>query len=73
MSIVQYLGPSGISGAVIVTTPQEVSLLDVRKEINFCRKVNVPIIGVIENMSGFACPKCKVNSCKYNYLLTNIE
>ena len=44
----------------MVTTPQEVSLLDVRKEITFCKKVNLPIIGVIENMSGFVCPKCKV-------------
>uniref|UniRef100_A0A7S0VDQ3 Cytosolic Fe-S cluster assembly factor NBP35 n=1 Tax=Polytomella parva TaxID=51329 RepID=A0A7S0VDQ3_9CHLO len=40
------------SGAVIVTTPQEVSIIDVRKEINFCRKVGLPILGVIENMSG---------------------
>ena len=39
---------------------QEVSLLDVRKEINFCKKVKVPIIGVVENMSSFVCPKCKV-------------
>ncbi len=51
LSIVQYMMPTGISGAVIVTTPQEVSLLDVRKEINFCRKVNIPIIGVIEVQS----------------------
>lgn len=58
----QYLKAAGITGAVIVTTPQEVSLLDVRKEITFCRKVNLPIIGVIENMSGFLCPKCHV--CK---------
>ena len=34
--------------------------MDVRKEINFCKKVKVPIIGVVENMSGFVCPKCKV-------------
>ena len=61
MSIVQYLKESGISGAVVVTTPQEVSLLDVRKEITFCKKTNVPIIGVIENMSGFVCPKCTVS------------
>lgn len=39
---------------------QEVSLQDVRKEVNFCRKVNLPILGVVENMSGFVCPKCKV-------------
>jgi len=35
--------------------------MDVRKEINFCRKVNLPIIGVVENMSQFVCPKCKVS------------
>ena len=40
---------------------QEVSLQDVRKEVNFCRKVNLPILGVVENMSGFVCPKCKVS------------
>lgn len=67
LSIVQYLKEAGITGAVIVTTPQEVSLLDVRKEITFCRKVNVEIIGVIENMSGFVCPKCHVSvSIIYN-------
>jgi Mrp family chromosome partitioning ATPase len=60
MSIVQYMKESGITGAVIVTTPQEVSLLDVRKEITFCKKTGVPIIGVVENMSGFICPKCHV-------------
>ena len=49
---------------------QEVSLLDVRKEINFCKKVRMPIIGVVENMSGFVCPKCKVIvQCKTNDLL----
>jgi ATP-binding protein involved in chromosome partitioning len=44
--------------AVIVTTPQEVSLADVRKAINFCRKVNLPIMGLVENMSGLICPRC---------------
>jgi len=58
LSLVQYMAPCKIDGAVIVTTPQEISLLDVRKEINFCKKVNIPIIGVIENMSWFVCPKC---------------
>ena len=59
MTVVRY---SGIDGAVIVTTPQEVALLDVRKEITFCRKVGVPILGVVENMAAFACPKCQVSS-----------
>lgn len=44
--------------AVIVTTPQEVSLADVRKSISFCRNVNMRIFGLIENMSGFTCPHC---------------
>ena len=45
-------------GAIIVTTPQEVALADVRKSISFCRTVQMPVLGVIENMSGFVCPKC---------------
>lgn len=44
--------------AIVVTTPQEVSLADVRKSINFCKTVNLPIFGLIENMSGFVCPHC---------------
>lgn len=45
-------------GAVIVTTPQDISLLDVRKSVTFCKRINLPILGVIENMSGFQCPHC---------------
>jgi Mrp family chromosome partitioning ATPase len=41
-----------MDGAIIVTTPQQVALLDVRKEINFCKKIGLKIIGVVENMSG---------------------
>ncbi len=44
--------------ALIVTTPQEISLSDVRKSINFCHQVNMNIIGLIENMSGLTCPYC---------------
>ena len=44
--------------ALIVTTPQEVSLADVRKSINFCRQVNMDILGLVENMSGLTCPHC---------------
>jgi Mrp family chromosome partitioning ATPase len=44
--------------AIIVTTPQEVSLADVRKSINFCKTVKMKIFGLIENMSGFTCPHC---------------
>ncbi|PRP87936.1 nucleotide binding protein 1 [Planoprotostelium fungivorum] len=62
LSIVQYLKSAGVDGAVIITTPQEVALMDVRKEINFCKKVGVPILGVVENMSGFVCPKCSTKT-----------
>lgn len=46
------------TGAVVVTTPQEVSLLDSRKAVSFARKLNLKILGIIENMSGMACPHC---------------
>jgi len=45
-------------GAVVVTTPQDVSLLDVRKSIAFAKAVNLPVLGIIENMSGLVCPHC---------------
>ena len=44
--------------AVIVTTPQEISLADVRKSLNFCEKINMKVLGIVENMSGYACPHC---------------
>ncbi|XP_008207591.1 cytosolic Fe-S cluster assembly factor NUBP1 homolog isoform X2 [Nasonia vitripennis] len=62
LSAASYLKEAGITGAIIVTTPQEVALLDVRKEIDFCKKVDIPILGVVENMSIFVCPKCKTSA-----------
>jgi len=56
LSIAQLISDS--SGAIIVTTPQDVALLSVRKSINFVKKMNISIIGIIENMSGFKCPHC---------------
>lgn len=47
-----------LAGAVVVTTPQAISVADVRKELNFCVKTQVPVIGVVENMSGYMCPCC---------------
>ena len=52
ISVVQYLQATGIDGAIIVTTPQQVSLIDVRKEISFCKTVGLRVLGVVENMSG---------------------
>lgn len=46
------------TGAVLVTTPQAISTSDVRKELNFCKKVGLRILGVVENMSGYVCPHC---------------
>ena len=56
LSVCQLIGEG--SGALIVTTPQDVSILDVRKSITFCNQLNMPVLGVVENMSGFACPHC---------------
>ncbi|CAH00781.1 iron-sulfur cluster assembly protein CFD1 [Kluyveromyces lactis] len=58
ISIAEELRWAAPDGAIIVTTPQGVATADVRKEINFCKKVNFNILGVIENMSGFICPHC---------------
>jgi Mrp family chromosome partitioning ATPase len=58
LSVNSFLKESGVDGAVLVTTPQEVSLLDVRKEIDFCRKAGIEVLGIVENMSGFVCPNC---------------
>ena len=56
LSIAQLIEKA--DGAVVVTTPQEVAVQDVRRCIVFCRQVELPVLGVIENMSGFTCPKC---------------
>jgi Mrp family chromosome partitioning ATPase/predicted Fe-Mo cluster-binding NifX family protein len=56
LSVVQLI--SNPDGAVVVTTPQEVAVADVRRCISFCRELSLPVLGVIENMSGFVCPYC---------------
>jgi len=56
LSIAQLI--PNCDGAIIVTTPQDVALVSVRKSINFVKKMNMPVIGIIENMSGFTCPHC---------------
>ena len=56
LSVAQLIGR--VDGAIVVTTPQELALADVRKGVDFCRQVGVPVIGVVENMSGFVCPHC---------------
>ncbi len=56
LSVIQLLGT--VRGAVVVTTPQDIATYDVKKSISFCRKLNVEVLGVVENMSGFVCPHC---------------
>lgn len=56
LSVCQLIGR--LDGAVIVTTPQKVASVDVRKSITFCRQLELPVLGVVENMSGFVCPRC---------------
>ena len=56
LTVVQSI--KDITGAIIVTTPQEVAILDSRRSVTFARKCGLPIIGVIENMSGLKCPSC---------------
>lgn len=58
IAAVESLKSYNPEGAIVVTTPQKVSLVDVKKEIAFCRAVELPILGLIENMSGFVCPTC---------------
>ena len=47
-----------LSGAIIVSTPQDLALIDARKGLNMFRRVDVPVLGIVENMSYFLCPKC---------------
>jgi ATP-binding protein involved in chromosome partitioning len=56
LSVVHLI--EGVDGAIIVTTPQDVALMDSRKTVNFSRMLKVPVIGIVENMSGLKCPEC---------------
>uniref|UniRef100_A0A6S9A5B6 Cytosolic Fe-S cluster assembly factor NUBP1 homolog n=1 Tax=Ditylum brightwellii TaxID=49249 RepID=A0A6S9A5B6_9STRA len=64
ISTVQFLSKieGGVSGAVVVTTPEEVSMADVRKELNFCKKTKVRVVGIVENMAGL---QMKVEDLKF--------
>ncbi len=65
LSVAQLI--KNVDGAIIVTTPQDLALLDSRKAVNFSGVLKVPVIGIIENMSGFVCPYCgkEINIFKY--------
>lgn len=57
LSVIQTL--ERVDGTVMVTTPQDVAMIDVKKSITFSEKMNVPILGIIENMKHFVCPHCQ--------------
>ena len=59
LSVAQLVGQP--AGAVLVTTPQDLSVADVRRSASFCERVSLPVVGMIENMSGLACPHCGGN------------
>ncbi|NXY79616.1 NUBP2 factor, partial [Glareola pratincola] len=61
ISTVEALRPYKPLGAILVTTPQAVSVGDVRRELTFCRKTGLRVLGIVENMSGFVCPHCSVS------------
>ena len=56
LSVANMVGPS--AAAVLVTTPQNVAIDDVRRCVGFCQKLSLPVVGIVENMSGLVCPKC---------------
>ena len=56
LSVAQELG--SLDGAIVVTTPQRVAIADAHKAVRFCQRLDVPVLGVLENMSGFVCPDC---------------
>jgi len=58
IAVMESLKGVHVDGAVLVTTPQAVAVGDVRREITFCKKTSLKILGIIENMSGFVCPHC---------------
>ena len=57
LSAIQLLGKA--DGAIVVTTPQQIAVIDVKKCITFCKQLNLSVLGVIENMSGLICPNCQ--------------
>ncbi|KAK3705181.1 hypothetical protein QZH41_013962, partial [Actinostola sp. cb2023] len=58
ITVVENLRQYNPDGAILVTTPQGMAITDVRREVTFCHKTKIPVIGMIENMSGFVCPPC---------------
>jgi len=60
LSVCQFI--PNASGIIIVTTPQDVAVLDARKSVLFAHELKIPVVGIVENMSGFVCPHCQVET-----------
>lgn len=58
ITVMENLKGLKVDGAVVVTTPQAVAIGDVRRELTFCKKTGLKVIGIVENMSGYVCPNC---------------
>lgn len=65
LSVCQLL--PDLSGGILVTTPQQMAVSDVRRSVRFCERLSLPVLGVIENMSGFACPHCGETSALFKH------
>lgn len=61
LTIIKFLKSLNPDGAILVTTPQKLAVNTIRKEITFCNKMKLKIIGIAENMSFFSCPCCQVS------------
>ncbi|XP_068719935.1 cytosolic Fe-S cluster assembly factor NUBP2-like [Montipora capricornis] len=59
LTVVKALKDVKPDGAVVVSTPQDLALATIRKELNFCRTMGLKVLGIVENMSGFVCPHCQ--------------
>merc|ERR1712179_639109 len=58
ITVMENLKNVTVDGAVLITTPQAIAVGDVRRELTFCKKVGLPVLGIVENMSGYVCPNC---------------
>ncbi len=63
LTIIKLLKSLNPDGAIVISTPQQLSLNTIRKEITFCHKMKLNILGLVENMSFFKCPCCDVRGC----------
>jgi Mrp family chromosome partitioning ATPase len=66
LTICEHLGFAGLDGALVVTTSQEIALLDVRKQVTFFHTAKVPVLGVVENLARFTCPCCQHTSAMFS-------